>query len=63
MKDNNDDSIENCYLFKNEGVEYVVGYGETHHDSEGYDNYHEYLIVYKDGKQILKQERLQKRHY
>ena len=58
LKDNNDDSIENGYLFKNEGVEYVVGYRETHHDSEGYDTYHEYLIVYKDGKQILKQERL-----
>lgn len=43
LKSNNDNSIENSYLFINEGVKYVVGYGETHHEPDGFDTYHEYL--------------------
>jgi hypothetical protein len=58
LKERNEDCVENSYLFTNEGVEYVVGYGETHHESDDYDTYHEYLVVRRNGKIILKQERI-----
>ena len=50
---------EDIYTFRHDGAEYVVGYGETQHDAEGYSTYHEYFVVKKGGKTVVKQVRVE----
>ena len=58
IKEDNYSHSEDIYLFTNEGVEYQIGRGEIHLDPEGDNDYDQYLIVSRNGKQILKQERI-----
>ena len=52
------DEEEDCYSFVNDGVEYIVGYEEKTPISEGCFESHEFLLVKKNGKILLKEERL-----
>ncbi len=49
---------KDCYTFFNEGVEYIAGYSEDKPLPEGGFEYHEFLLVKKGEKIIVKEERL-----
>ena len=51
------DKEKNTYTFTNDGYEYVVGYSEDKPISEGMYEHHEFLMVKKNGKVVLKEER------
>ena len=51
------DEEKGSYTFINDGVEYIVGYSEDKPLSEGGFEHHEFLLVRKDGKILLKEER------
>jgi hypothetical protein len=51
------DEGNNTYGFTNDGYEYVVGYSEDKPISEGLYEHHEFLLVRKNGKVVLKEER------
>ena len=44
--------------FPNDGVEYIVGYSVDKPITEGTFEHHEYLLVRKNGKTLLKEERI-----
>lgn len=50
---------EDIYTFRHDGAEYVVGYGETQQNAEGYSTYREYFVVKKGGKTVVKQVRVE----
>ena len=52
------DKEKDCYTFINDGVEYIVGYYEDRPNSEGIIERHKYLLVQKNGKTLLKEERV-----
>jgi hypothetical protein len=52
------DEGNNTYRFTNDGYEYVVGYSEDKPISEGLYEHHEFLLVRKNGKVVLKEERV-----
>lgn len=54
------DELKRCddYRFVNGSYKYVVNYCETKNSNEGYDEHHDYLLVTKDGKVLVKQERI-----
>lgn len=52
------DEEKDCYTFINDGVEYIVGYCEDKPISGGIFEHHEYLLVRKNGKTLLKEERV-----
>ncbi|MBR3079493.1 MAG: hypothetical protein IKH01_06725 [Prevotella sp.] len=52
------DEKMDSYTFYYEGVEYIVGYNEDKHLSEGGFEHHEFLMVRKDGNVLLKEERI-----
>ena len=52
------DKENDCYTFINDGVEYIVGYCEDEPISEDTFEQHKYLLVRKNGKTLLKEERL-----
>ena len=47
-----------AYVFVNDGVEYTVGYNENVKAADGYTYSHQHLLVKKDGKVLLKQEKI-----
>lgn len=47
-----------AYVFVNDGVEYTVGHNENVKAADGYSYSHQYLLVKKDGKVLLKQEKI-----
>lgn len=49
---------QDVYTFRHDGAAYVVGYSETHHKADGDMTQHEYFIIKKDGKELVKQERI-----
>ena len=51
------DKEKDTYTFTNDGYEYVVGYSEDKPKSEGLYEHHEFLLVRKNGKVVLKEER------
>ena len=52
------DEKEDSYTFVNDGVEYIVGYIEDKPISDGSFEHHEFLLVKKGGKILLKEERI-----
>lgn len=52
------DAKKDCFTFINDGIEYIVGYSEYQPISEGIYEHHEFLLVKKDGKILLKEERV-----
>ena len=54
------DELRRCddFRFANESYEYVVNFCETKLLGEGYGEHHDYLLVTKDGKMLVKQERM-----
>lgn len=53
------DELKRCddYHFTNGSYEYVVNYCEIKSSDEGYGEHHDYLLVTKDGKILVKQEK------
>ena len=51
------DEEKDTYTFTNDGYEYVVGYSEDKPKSEGLYEHHEFLLVRKNRKVVLKEER------
>ena len=51
------DEKKGSFSFTNEEFEYVVGYSEDKPISEGMYEHHEFLMVKKKGKVVLKEER------
>lgn len=51
------DKEKETYTFSNGGYEFVVGYSENEPVSEGVYKHHEFLLVRKNGKVVLKEER------
>jgi len=51
------DEEKDTYTFTNDGYAYVVGYNEDKPISEGMYEHHEFLLVRKNGKVVLKEER------
>lgn len=49
---------QDVYTFRHDGAAYVVGYSETHHEADGDMTQHEFFIIKKDGKELVKQERI-----
>ena len=49
---------EDSYTFTNDGYEYIVGFSENIPISEGVFERHEFLQVSKNGKVVLKEERI-----
>lgn len=47
-----------AYVFVNDGVEYTVGHNENVKAADGYSYSHQYLLVKKGGKVLLKQEKI-----
>lgn len=52
------DADKEIYKFTNEGVEYIADYSEDKPLPEGGFEHHEFLIVKRNGKVILKEEKL-----
>ena len=52
------DEEKDNYTFVNEGIEYNVGYSEDKPLPEGGFEHHEFLLVHKNGKMLLKEERI-----
>lgn len=54
------DELRRCddFRFANESYEYVVNFCETKLLGEGYGEHHDYLLVTKDGKILVKQEKI-----
>lgn len=52
------DELKRCddFRFANGSYEYVVNFCETKLSDEGYGEHHDYLLVTKDGKILVKQE-------
>lgn len=51
------DEEKDTYNFSNDGYEYIVGHSEDIPKSEGIYEHHEFLLVTKNGKIVLKEER------
>lgn len=54
------DEENDDYTFVNEGIEYKVGYSEDESIGDGVFEHHEFLWVQKNGKTLLKEERISK---
>lgn len=52
------DEDKDTYTFTNDGYEYVAGYSEEKLISKGLYKQHEFLLVRKNGKVVLKEERI-----
>lgn len=52
------DDKKDCYIFANEDIDYKVGYSEDKPIEEGVFEHHEFLLVQKKGKILLKEERM-----
>lgn len=50
-----DDDISE-YIFENDGIKYIAGYYESKDSPDGISEYHQYLLVKKGAKILLKQE-------
>ena len=51
------DKEKDTYTFANDGYDYVVGYSEDKPISDGMHEHHEFLLVRKNGRVVLKEKR------